>query len=258
MNLTTIIAASLALLRSTIMALPQPDDHVAPAEGIIVPINQGPNCQGNSGLNLFNGIKGTGKCDEYSISNDGTCMRFNPFFNIRSVHLADGAQCILYSSKTCKIESKDDHKAPLLHSVDDLFADQAGSPALTFYPRGWKCYYWPPKAASVPVARSLDTTADAHELAPGTLMLCNKAKGLGNCGIWSFKNNNCVSIADDFTIVSIYIDDKTQCWIYNNRVCNTDLSLNDKWAPLLKSTDDVIADGLGYNPHSWKCVDRNQ
>lgn len=228
MYFTSIITAGLALLGSVVTALPNPDNAVGPAEGQAVPTNQGQSaCHGNSGLNLFNGTKGTGACQDYAILNDGTCLWFDPTFDVQSVHLRDGVgwsvlyasalrwsltaiSSALYSSHTCDIESENDHAGSLLQSVDNLYADQPGFTKLTFFPRGWQCSYWPPAAASVASARSVNTTADAQTLAPGTLMLCDKPNGQGHCGTWSFQNNTCVSIGDDFNIVSIYIGDKTQ------------------------------------------------
>lgn len=222
----TTITVTLALLGSNVVALPEPGSDAGRALGMAIPTNEGPICQGNSGLNIFDGTKGTGSCQDHFIPNDGTCMQFDPLFHVRSVHLADGAgwsvphvsalrqsltviSSALYSSQTCDIKSENDQAAALLQNNDDLYADQPNFKALTFQPRGWQCSYWPPKVSSVPVARSVDDTTNTQELAPGTLMLCDKASGLGRCGIWSFKNNRCVSIGDDFTIASIYIETTT-------------------------------------------------
>ncbi|QDS76578.1 hypothetical protein FKW77_007071 [Venturia effusa] len=242
MHFSAIITAGLALLGSIVVALPSPSTTSTQER-----------CLQNSGLNVFNGKKGTGRCHDYAVRNTG-CMSFDPGFDVRSVNLRPGVGCAIYRSLNCKIENEFDDAASLLQSVDDLYADQPGFKALSFHPGGWLCSYWPPEAASLPVARSIDASAEAN-IDSGNLMLCDEAWSLGHCGIWSFENDKCVTIGDDFRIVTINLNPTTTCWIFNNRVCNTDLSLNDKWAPLLKSSRDVIADGLGYNPHSFKCTD---
>lgn len=228
MYFTTIITAGLAITGSVVLALPNPANAVGPASDETQPINfldHDGICRENSGLNLFEGTMGTGYCSDYPVLNDGKCMWFDPAFIFNSAHLRPGVawsvpcasasirlltgpSSALYSSHTCDIESENDTAGSLLQSVDNLFADQPGFTALTFRPRGWQCDYYPPAAARQTSVRSVDTTAGA-DLRPGNVALCDKARGAGDCGDWTFKNNNCVSIGDDFKIVSIYINDST-------------------------------------------------